>query len=88
MPGESKIIVCTEKDAARLYLHKERIEALALPIWIQPIGIDFLFGEGDAFNQQIQNFVHSMIPPDPADEELIYEEILAVLETTQSIRFG
>lgn len=78
MPGESKIIVCTEKDAARLYLHKERIEALALPIWIQPIGIDFLFDEGDAFNQQIRDFVGSMIPTDPADEELMYEEIVAM----------
>jgi tetraacyldisaccharide 4'-kinase len=59
----NKMIITTEKDASRLMLLQEKLSAYELPIYIQSIGIDFLFGEGKAFNEEIVKFIHSMIPP-------------------------
>ncbi len=69
---DNKIIVTTEKDAARLMLLREKIQEYQLPFFAQSIGIHFLFGEQETFNTQIMEFVHRYIPPviiTPSDEE-------------------
>ncbi|MBB3967573.1 tetraacyldisaccharide 4'-kinase [Mucilaginibacter phyllosphaerae] len=52
-----KIIITTEKDAQRLGVH-ELLPALAqLPVWVQPIGVQFLNNGQPAFDQLIKNYV-------------------------------
>lgn len=60
---DNKIILTTEKDAARLMLLREKIQDYQLPFYAQAIGIHFLFGEEDAFNAQVMEFIHRFIPP-------------------------
>lgn len=72
--SEHKIIVTTEKDAARLMLLNDKIQEYKLPFYAQAIGIQILFGEQDQFNQYIQDFIHHYIPPildynEPSDGE-------------------
>lgn len=59
----NKIIITTEKDAARLMLLQDKLTEYELPIYVQPIGIDFLFDEGDRFNEKINSFIEEIIPP-------------------------
>lgn len=68
------ILVTTEKDAARLHLHADKIKEWQLPIAIQPIKIEFLFNEAPRFDALIQQYVadaiqehldiHHPAPPD------------------------
>ncbi|MBL7767249.1 MAG: tetraacyldisaccharide 4'-kinase [Chitinophagaceae bacterium] len=69
----NKTILTTEKDAARLMLHKDLIHKHQLPFFAQGIRTRFLFNEGEAFNEEITRFVQQYIPDLPQDE--IYEEI-------------
>jgi tetraacyldisaccharide 4'-kinase len=77
--SEHKIIVTTEKDAARLMLLNDKIQEYQLPFFAQAIGIQILFDEQDRFNQHIQDFIHQYIPPildypelsDEADDALL-----------------
>jgi tetraacyldisaccharide 4'-kinase len=62
LKSEHKIIVTTEKDAARLMLLKDKINELQLPFFAQSIGIEVLFNEQEKFNQQILDFIHHYIP--------------------------
>lgn len=57
---DGKMIITTEKDAARLELHKEQLAAWALPIAILPIKVHFLEG-GTAFERSIKQYVTSEI---------------------------
>ena len=41
LEGRKKIILTTEKDAMRLYLHKDFIEKNQLPIFVLPIEVKF-----------------------------------------------
>lgn len=66
-----KIMVTTEKDAARLMLQQESISKLQWPMYAQRIGIKILFDEQDKFNQAIQDFIEDYYP------QVIYEEVLA-----------
>jgi hypothetical protein len=68
------MIITTEKDASRLMLLQEKLSAYELPIYIQSIGIDFLFGEGKAFNEEIVKFIHSIIPPIEPEIDVENEE--------------
>lgn len=61
--SKNKMIVTTEKDASRLMLLKEKIIELQLPIYVQPIGILFLFDEGEVFNAEVLEFIQDIIPP-------------------------
>lgn len=61
---DNKIIVTTEKDAARLMLLREKIQEYQLPFYAQAIGIHFLFGEQDVFNAQVMECIHRFIPPE------------------------
>lgn len=60
---DNKIIITTEKDAARLMLLQEKILENQLPFYAQAIGIDILFDEQEKFNEEIIRFVHGFIPP-------------------------
>ncbi len=79
LKSEHKIIVTTEKDAARLMLLKDKINELQLPFFAQSIGIELLFNEQDKFNQHILDFIHHYIPQvienhvedEHADDQLI-----------------
>ncbi|WP_454803881.1 tetraacyldisaccharide 4'-kinase [Mucilaginibacter phyllosphaerae] len=52
-----KVIITTEKDAQRLGVH-ELLPVLApLPVWVLPIGLQFLNNGQQAFDQIIQNYV-------------------------------
>ncbi len=79
LKSEHKIIVTTEKDAARLMLLKDKINELQLPFFAQSIGIELLFNEQEKFNQHILDFIHHYIPQfienhvedEHADDQLI-----------------
>ncbi len=79
--SKNKIIITTEKDAARFMLLKEKIIEYALPFYAQSIGIEVLFGEGENLNQEIISFIQNIIPPlpiieiDPNHEEVLEQEI-------------
>lgn len=52
-----KLILTTEKDAMRLELHKAFLHEKKLPVFALPIEVEFLFGQQDAFDMDIQNFL-------------------------------
>lgn len=54
--GENAIIT-TEKDATRLYLHKDYLLQRHLPIYVLPAKVEILFGEGQAFDSLIKGFL-------------------------------
>lgn len=76
LTSESKIIVTTEKDAARLMLLKEKINEFQLPFYAQSIGIEFLFNQQEQFNEQITEFIKKYFPDD-------YDEIIDCEEITE-----
>ncbi len=57
IPSQNKIILTTEKDAVRLFLHHEFIKTNGLPIFILPLRVDFLFDDGPRFDQYIKDFL-------------------------------
>lgn len=59
---ERRILITTEKDAVRLDLLKEEILRLGLPLFVIPVNIEFLFGEGPDFNQRILAYVEQSLP--------------------------
>jgi len=58
---ENKIIVTTEKDAARLLLHKDKIAAMGMKIAVIPINVNILFDEGGFFDMLVMNYVEMTI---------------------------
>lgn len=52
-----KFILTTEKDAVRLQLLREDLQAMALPLYVLPLEVKFLFDEADSFNNHIFEFV-------------------------------
>lgn len=57
LPGNSKLVVTTEKDAVRLQLLEEKLRPLNIPIAVMPVEISFLYGEGESFNNYIFTYV-------------------------------
>lgn len=53
--GSNKLILTTEKDAVRLLKFSDQLQDL--PLYVIPIKHQFLFSEGNQFNQLIQDFV-------------------------------
>lgn len=51
------VIVTTEKDATRLYLHQKAMHSLPVPIIILPIEVSFLLGAQQKFDALIRTFV-------------------------------
>ena len=68
----NKIIITTEKDAARLMLLKDKILEMNLPFYAQAIRIQFLFNEGELFNEKVKSFVAPFYPY--VEEEILNEE--------------
>ena len=54
MEGSQKIILTTEKDATRMWLHKDFIEKENLPIFVLPVAVVFHGNDGNHFNEQIK----------------------------------
>lgn len=58
---EDKVIVTTEKDAARLHLHYDKLQEWGINIAIMPIAVSFLFQQGSEFDRYILNYVEQTI---------------------------
>mgnify|MGYP000999914341 CR=1 FL=1 len=54
MEDSQKIILTTEKDATRMWLHKDFIEKENLPIFVLPIEVVFHGNDGEHFLEQIK----------------------------------
>ena len=79
----NKIIITTEKDAARLMLLKDAILEMNLPFYAQAIRIHFLFNEDELFNEKVKSFVAPFYPfiedevfTEEEEVDLDYEEIV------------
>ena len=57
LSGEQKIILITEKDAARLSSKQSWNEDLKNHIYILPVEIKFLLNKEDMFNKQVISYV-------------------------------
>lgn len=53
----NRIIVTTEKDAARISCHKEVPEVLKEYIYVMPIEVEIMFNEEKLFNQILEDYV-------------------------------
>lgn len=61
LPSDKKIILTTEKDAAKLVAHPFLPESLKERIWVQPIEVKFLFGRAEDFDKLILNYVNQHV---------------------------
>lgn len=52
-----KVIITTEKDAMRLELHREFLLKERLPIFVLPTAVRFHFGEEEAFNALVKDYL-------------------------------
>ena len=57
MEASKKIILTTEKDAMRLLKYESELNNL--PLYVIPIEHQFLFNEGQAFNNIVRTFIHN-----------------------------
>ncbi len=55
--SDAKLILTTEKDAARLSIHYKYIREQELPIFVLPISIEFLFNQKDNFDSHVKSFL-------------------------------
>jgi tetraacyldisaccharide 4'-kinase len=58
LPKDDRLIITTEKDAARLRYHSEMSPAVKKSLFILPIKIDILQNKEDSFNQTIIDYVN------------------------------
>ncbi len=56
-----KIILTTEKDAARLYLHLDKLREWGITIAALPITVNILFSKGDALNAAVMQYVEKAV---------------------------
>lgn len=54
---KDKVIITTEKDAARLHLHTDKLHEWKLPIYVLPIEVDFLFEGNKDFDSLVNKYV-------------------------------
>ena len=52
--ASEKYILTTEKDAVRLYMHRERIAREGWPLYILPVMVEFLLGGEEEFQKTIK----------------------------------
>jgi tetraacyldisaccharide 4'-kinase len=52
-----KLILTTEKDAMRLEIHKDTLNAHGLPVYILPVKVKFHFDGGAAFDNEVKKFL-------------------------------
>ncbi len=55
--GSKKFILTTEKDAMRLLEHRDYLLKNKLPVFVLPVEVEFLFGEGEAFDEEVKRFL-------------------------------
>jgi len=58
---KNKIIVTTEKDATRLYLHQQWLQDCGITIVVLPIQVNILLNQQAAFDEQVNLFVEKTI---------------------------
>ena len=73
---EHKVIVTTEKDAARLMLHKDKLADWGILIVVLPIAVSVLFGKSDELEQIVLGYVDKTISDNLAEFNQEYIEIL------------
>lgn len=54
---QNKVIVTTEKDAARLHLHADKLKEWGVPIVVLPISVAFLYNGAAAFDKLVIDYV-------------------------------
>lgn len=57
MESKKKLILTTEKDAMRLELHRRFLISDRIPVFAIPVEVQFHFGEGEQFDQEIRDFL-------------------------------
>lgn len=57
LPPERRILVTTEKDAARLRLVDGLSEEMRTHIWVQPVDVELMNGRSSEFNYKILDYV-------------------------------
>lgn len=57
LDSKRKAIVTTEKDAARLELHRDFLREQRLPIFVLPVQVRFHFEQEREFDMEVQNFL-------------------------------
>lgn len=58
---QDKIILTTEKDAARLHLHAEKLRDWNVTIAVLPIQVSFLHGQGSRFDRLVMDYTEKTI---------------------------
>ena len=58
---ENKVIVTTEKDAARLHLHFDKLKDWNIPIVVVPIAVAVLFDRSEAFDEIVLKYVEQAV---------------------------
>jgi tetraacyldisaccharide 4'-kinase len=56
-PAQKKLIITTEKDAQRLGEHELLPVVMQLPVWVLPIGVNFLNGKQQEFDKLVIQYV-------------------------------
>lgn len=59
MEGDQKIVLTTEKDAQRLMAYQQNEKFAKLPVYVQPMEIQFFEGYEEAFNEAIHEYIRS-----------------------------
>lgn len=57
LESKKKIIITTEKDAMRLEEHRQYLIENQLPIFSLPVEVKFHFEEGEAFDEQVRDYL-------------------------------
>lgn len=57
LPGELKILVTTEKDAARFWIHRQWFEQQQLQLYVLPVFVEFMADDAENFNADIRKYV-------------------------------
>ncbi len=74
---ENKIIVTTEKDAARLHLHIDKLKAWDIAIAVLPIAVTVLFNKGNEFDAAVMKYVEKAVTEN--NEQFGGKEMLIII---------
>jgi tetraacyldisaccharide 4'-kinase len=61
LPAAGRLILTTEKDAARLQLHAAQLRELQMAIAVLPLKVEFLFGAGERFDQKVLGYTEKTL---------------------------
>lgn len=57
LESDKRVILTTEKDAMRLEMHRPYLTEQKMPIFVLPVEVQFHFGDGERFDQDIKDFL-------------------------------